>query len=60
MVAASVPGVVDAHAIRIRPSGAHTFIDMHVTMDGGVTLKEAHAATEVIEMRYLMKSHPRM
>ena len=48
-VAASVPGVVDAHAIRIRPSGAHTFIDMHVTMDGSVTLKEAHAATEVIE-----------
>ena len=38
-VAASVPGVVDAHAIRIRPSGAHTFIDMHVTMDGNVTLK---------------------
>ncbi|HEX7541899.1 MAG TPA: cation diffusion facilitator family transporter [Anaerolineales bacterium] len=48
-VAASVNGVVDAHAIRIRPSGAHTFIDMHVTMDGNCTLNEAHAATEVIE-----------
>jgi cation diffusion facilitator family transporter len=48
-VAADVPGVVDAHAIRIRASGAHTFIDMHVTMDGSVTLKEAHAATELIE-----------
>lgn len=47
--AASVNGVVDAHAIRIRPSGAHTFIDMHVTMDGNSTLNEAHAATEVIE-----------
>jgi ferrous-iron efflux pump FieF len=48
-VAASVKGVVDAHAIRIRPSGAHVFIDMHVTMDGNCTLDEAHAATEVIE-----------
>jgi cation diffusion facilitator family transporter len=48
-VSASVPGVVDAHAIRIRASGAHTFIDMHITMDGKSTLNEAHAATEVIE-----------
>jgi cation diffusion facilitator family transporter len=48
-VSGEVKGVVDAHAIRIRPSGAHTFIDMHITMDGNVTLNEAHAATEVIE-----------
>jgi len=48
-VTASVNGIVDAHAIRIRASGAHTFIDMHVTMDGNCTLNEAHAATEVIE-----------
>ncbi|MGA2503691.1 MAG: cation diffusion facilitator family transporter [Anaerolineales bacterium] len=48
-VAGAVNGVVDAHAIRIRPSGAHTFIDMHITMDGNLTLNEAHAATEVIE-----------
>ena len=45
----SVPGVMDAHAVRIRPSGAHTFIDMHVTMDGSCSLNEAHAATEKIE-----------
>ncbi len=57
-LAASVPGVVDAHAIRIRPSGAHTFIDMHVTMDGGVTLTEAHAATEVIEDAILKEISP--
>jgi cation diffusion facilitator family transporter len=58
MVAARVPGVVDAHAIRIRPSGAHTFIDMHVTMDGSVTLQEAHAATEVIEDAILKEISP--
>ena len=58
MVAASIPGVVNAHAIRIRPSGAHTFIDMHVTMNGSVTLKEAHAATELIEDAILKEISP--
>jgi cation diffusion facilitator family transporter len=57
-VAARVPGVVDAHAIRIRPSGAHTFIDMHVTMDGNVTLEDAHAATMVIEEAILKEISP--
>jgi cation diffusion facilitator family transporter len=57
-VAARVPGVVDAHAIRIRPSGAHTFIDMHVTMNGNVTLKDAHAATVAIEDAILKEISP--
>jgi cation diffusion facilitator family transporter len=57
-LAGSVPGVVDAHAIRIRPSGAHTFIDMHVSMDGNLTLLEAHAATEVIEDMILKEVSP--
>lgn len=57
-VAASVTGVVDAHAIRIRPSGAHTFIDMYVTMDGSITLQAAHAATEVIEAAILKEISP--
>jgi cation diffusion facilitator family transporter len=57
-IAASVNGIVDAHAIRIRPSGAHTFIDMHVTMDGRCTLNEAHAATEVIEKAILAVISP--
>jgi cation diffusion facilitator family transporter len=47
--AAAVTGVVDAHAVRIRPSGANWFIDMHVTMDGDCTLNDAHAATEKVE-----------
>ena len=57
-VAMSVPGVVDAHAIRILPSGAHTFIDMHVTMDGSLPLKEAHATTEAIENAILKEISP--
>lgn len=56
--AEQIPGVLNAHAIRIRPSGAHTFIDMHVTMDGSVTLTEAHAATELIEDAILKEISP--
>ncbi len=48
--AISIPGVRNAHAVRIRPSGANWFVDMHVTMDGNTTLKKAHAATERIEI----------
>jgi cation diffusion facilitator family transporter len=44
-------GVQDCHAVRIRPSGASWFVDLHVTMDGNRTLKEAHALTEKIERK---------
>jgi len=42
-------GVYDCHAVRIRPSGARWFVDLHVTMDGERTLNDAHAMTEKIE-----------
>jgi len=42
-------GVENCHAVRIRPSGASWFVDLHVTMDGESTLSEAHALTETIE-----------
>jgi cation diffusion facilitator family transporter len=44
-------GVKDCHAVRIRPSGARWFVDLHVTMDGNTTLTEAHMMTERIEGR---------
>jgi cation diffusion facilitator family transporter len=47
--ASGVEGVIDAHAVRIRPSGPVWFIDLHINMDGQTTLNAAHAATEVIE-----------
>ncbi len=42
-------GISDCHAVRVRPSGAHWFVDLHVTMDGSTTLNEAHAMTEKVE-----------
>ncbi|WP_051283850.1 cation diffusion facilitator family transporter [Desulforegula conservatrix] len=45
----ALPHIIDCHGIRIRPSGAHLFIDLHVLMDGDQTLNHAHALTEQIE-----------
>lgn len=43
--------VSDVHAVRIRSSGAIWFVDMHVTMDGNLTLSESHRLTEKIEKK---------
>ncbi len=47
--AEAVPGVVDCHDVRVRYSGPWLFADVHVTVDGGLSLREAHALTERIE-----------
>ena len=44
-----IPGVMDCHNLRLRTSGATVFADLHVLMDGNLTLNEAHRLTEVIE-----------
>ncbi len=44
-----VPGVRDCHDLRVRRSGSVLFIDLHVLVDGGQTLAEAHRLTEIIE-----------
>ena len=46
-----IKGIHDCHAVRIRPSGARWFVDLHVTMDGERTLNETHAITEKIEKK---------
>jgi cation diffusion facilitator family transporter len=43
--------VANVHAVRIRPSGARWFVDLHVTMDGNTSLKESHRVTERIEKK---------
>jgi ferrous-iron efflux pump FieF len=45
----SVDGVRDCHHVRVRYSGPVLFIDLHVLVDGGQTLSEAHRLTETIE-----------
>ena len=43
--------VTNVHALRIRSSGALWFVDLHVTMDGNITLNESHRVTERIEKK---------
>ena len=44
-----IPGIEDCHRIRIRPAGAHIFVDLHVYINGAVTLAAAHALTVEVE-----------
>ena len=45
----AVPGVKNVHNIRIRTSGAHLFIDIHIMVDGEKSLKDVHCITDKIE-----------
>jgi cation diffusion facilitator family transporter len=48
-VTEALPGVIDCHNVRVRHSGAHVFIDAHVSLDGSQTLEAVHRLTEEIE-----------
>ena len=60
-LAATVPGVVEPHELRTRRIGNHYAIELHVLMDGNLTLREAHdKASEVEELlrnRYGEETH---
>jgi cation diffusion facilitator family transporter len=45
----ALPGVTNCHHVRVRYSGPRPFVDIHVLMDGGQTLRKAHDLTEQIE-----------
>ena len=46
---AAMDGVFDCHAVRVRHSGPHYFVDLHISVDGEQTLRAAHALTERVE-----------
>ena len=45
----SCPGVTDPHNLRTRKIGNRKSVDVHVRMDGGISLNEAHDKTKDIE-----------
>jgi cation diffusion facilitator family transporter len=45
----AIPGVSDCHHVRLRSSGPHLFIDIHVLVDGNQSLRDAHDLTVEIE-----------
>jgi cation diffusion facilitator family transporter len=45
----TLPEVIDCHAVRVRHSGPDYFVDLHIILDGGQPLRDAHAVTERVE-----------
>ena len=48
---ASLPGVVEPHALRTRRLGNHYAIELHIRMDGKVSLSEAHETASQVEQQ---------
>ena len=48
-LAASVSGVVEPHDLRTRRIGNHYAIELHILMDGDITLREAHDKASEVE-----------
>lgn len=46
---ASLPGVVKPHDLRTRRIGNHYAIELHILMDGGISLREAHEKASEVE-----------
>ena len=49
LITENTPGVSAIHNLRTRRIGNHYAIEMHIRMDGHLTLYEAHAKASVIE-----------
>lgn len=47
-IALSRPEVFDVHDLRTRSSGTHAFIQLHLEMDGELTLRAAHAIADAV------------
>jgi len=47
-IALSQPGALSMHDLRTRSSGMMTFIQLHLEMDGDITLREAHEIAEAV------------
>jgi cation diffusion facilitator family transporter len=45
----ALPNIMDCHSLRIRSVGHQSFIDLHVRLNGDLTLRQAHDLTEDIE-----------
>lgn len=51
----ALPGVVEPHNLRTRRLGNHYAIELHIRMDGDITLREAH--DKASEVEHLLRDH---
>ena len=52
---AKLPGVTKPHDLRTRRIGNHYAIELHILMDGNISLKEAH--DKASEVENLLRQH---
>jgi ferrous-iron efflux pump FieF len=52
-IALADPRVRAVHDLRTRAAGLTTFVQMHLEVDGGLTLAEAHAIADAVEANIL-------
>jgi cation diffusion facilitator family transporter len=45
----AAPGVITAHNLRVRSSGGRNWVDVHVTVDPALTVKQAHEVATGVE-----------
>lgn len=50
---ASVDGVHEVHDLRARYSGSQIFVEMHIVIDGDLTVREGHAISRVVRDKIL-------
>jgi len=54
-VVTSVPQVIGCEKIRTRGSADYAFLDLHLWLDGGMPLQDAHATSHVVKDRLMAK-----
>lgn len=53
----SHPKVINMHDLRTRSAGSQTFIQLHLELDGGLTLRQAHDVADQV-MERIERSYP--
>ncbi|MDP6590037.1 MAG: cation diffusion facilitator family transporter [Alphaproteobacteria bacterium] len=48
-IALKHPAVIDCHDLKTRAAGLNSFIQLHISMDGGLTLDAAHEISDAVE-----------
>ena len=52
-IALGHPAVIDCHDLKTRAAGLNSFIQFHISMDGGLTLDDAHVISDAVELKIL-------
>jgi len=56
-LAADVNGVVDIDKCRVRKTGLHLALDIHVVVDGGLSVRQGHEIAHLVKDRLLQSQH---